>query len=214
MLLFSLYRSINQIKSFIIHSVVSAPNQLLWALVGLLLTIAGTFVEASVTDWNWTEQAISFQPLGMSYQVAAVLLTGCVGGQNAGAIAQIAYLVLGLFWLPIFAQGGGIEYFKEPSFGYLLGFVPGAWLCGWLAFRTKAKLETLALSCVAGLLVIHLCGIVYLVGLAYLGDTEQVMPSTLQQAIAAYSVEPLLGQLIIVCAAAVVGLILRRILFY
>ena len=193
----------------------SAPNQLLWALVGLLLTIAGTFVEASVTDlpWNWTEQGISFQPLGMSYQVAAVLLTGCVGGQNAGAIAQIAYLALGLFWLPIFAQGGGIEYLKEPSFGYLLGFVPGAWLCGWLAFRTKAKLETLALSCISGLLVIHLCGIVYLVGLAYLGN-KQVMPSTLQQAIAAYSVEPLLGQLIIVCAAAVVGLILRRILFY
>ena len=162
----------------------SAPNQLLWALVGLLLTIAGTFIEAfTALPWNWTEQGI-IRSLGMSYQVGAVLFTGCVGGQNAGAIAQIAYLVLGLFWLPVFAQGGGIEYFKEPSFGYLLGFVPGAWLCGWLAFRKKARLESLALSCIIGLLVIHLCGIIYLVGLAYLSSVESVMPTTLQQAIA------------------------------
>lgn len=194
----------------------SAPNQLLWALVGLLLTIAGTFIEASVTalPWNWSEQGIGFQSLGMSYQVGAVLLTGCVGGQNAGAIAQIAYLVLGLFWLPIFAQGGGLEYLQEPSFGYLLGFVPGAWLCGRLAFLTKAKPETLAVSCLGGLLVIHFCGMIYLVGLAYLSPGGLVMPDTLVQAIAAYSLEPLLGQLIIVCAASVAGFILRKILFY
>ncbi|MFM7883828.1 MAG: hypothetical protein ACKO8H_19110 [Microcystis panniformis] len=29
--------------------------------------------------------------------------------------------------------------------------MPGAWLCGWLAFRWRAKIETLALSDLTGL---------------------------------------------------------------
>jgi len=47
--------------------------------------------------------------------------------------SQIAYQL----WQPCssFAQGGGIDYPKQPQFGYLLGFIPGAWVCGFLAFQ-------------------------------------------------------------------------------
>lgn len=195
----------------------SAPNQLIWALVGLLLTIAGTFIEAFVTTppWTWAEQGIGTQSLGITYQVGAVLLTGCIGGPTAGAIAQIAYVVLGLFWLPVFAQGGGIEYIQEPTFGYILGFVPGAWLCGWLAFRAKATLESLTLSTFAGLLVIHLVGIVYAVGLLYLNTiNNDLLRGNLQEMIVAYSVRPIPGQLIVVCTVALVAAVLRKMLFY
>ena len=206
-------------KSFSKHRIksgVTAPNQLLWALVGLLLTIAGTFIEAFVTNppWYWTEQGVSPQSLGITYQIGGVLLAGCLGGQNAGAISQIAYVVLGLFWLPIFAQGGGIEYLKEPSFGYILGFIPGAWFCGWLALRRKAKLETLAFSSLAGLLSIHLVGIIYLVGLSSVGLADKIAPENLQEVIIAYSVQPLPEQLVMVCAVAVAAFVLRKILFY
>ncbi|MGF1481942.1 MAG: biotin transporter BioY [Cyanophyceae cyanobacterium] len=192
----------------------SAPNQLLWAIAGLLLTIAGTFIEAFIASppWQWS-QGIHVQPLGITYQIAAVLLTGCLGGQNAGAISQVAYVVLGLFWLPVFAYGGGIEYVKEPSFGYILGFIPGAWLCGWLAFRTKAKPETLALSAIGGLAMIHGFGILYLVGLATLAPGSAIAQD-LQQAIATYSLAPLPGQLVAVCGVAVVGYVFRKILLY
>ncbi len=136
----------------------SVPNELLWALIGLLLTIFGTFVEAFITNppWNWSERGIFSQSLGITYQIGAVLLTGCLGGKNAGALSQIAYVVLGLLWLPIFAHGGGLDYLREPSFGYLVGFVAGAWLCGYMAFRARAKLESLAVSAFFGLVVIHL----------------------------------------------------------
>lgn len=197
---------------------VSVPNELLWALIGLLLTIFGTFVEAFITNppWNWSERGIFSQSLGITYQIGAVLLTGCLGGKNAGALSQIAYVVLGLLWLPIFAHGGGLDYLREPSFGYLVGFVAGAWLCGYMAFRARAKLESLAFSAFCGLLVIHLCGLIYLLGLSYWGSPDnRIIPlETLPEIINRYSVAPLPGQFVLICVVAVIAFILRQILFY
>jgi len=107
-------------------------------LIGLLLTIFSTFVPVSLASWS--AAGLSSQKLGITYQIGAVLLTGCLGGKNAGLLAQVAYIFLGLTWLPVFAQGGGMGYLKEASFGYILGFMPGAWLCGWLASLLTMKL--------------------------------------------------------------------------
>lgn len=193
----------------------SASNQLLWSLIGLLLTISGTFVEVYVTSspWNWSHDGIQSVSLGVTYQIGAVLLVGCLGGRNAGALSQIAYLVLGLTWFPVFAQGGGIEYLKQPYFGYLLGFVPGAWVCGFLAFQASPKLESLSFSCICGLLTVHLTGITYLVLTHTFNWTgSQAVP--LLQATLKYSIYPLPGQLAVVCVVTVLAYGLRHLMFY
>ena len=192
-----------------------SPTELLWALIGLLLTIGGTFLEASLPSppWQWSDSGIPTYSLGVTYQIGAVLLVGCLGGKNAGALSQIAYLVLGLTWLPVFTQGGGISYIKEPSFGYLLGFVPGAWLCGFVAFRTPLKLESLAFSCLCGLLTVHVIGLSYLVLGDWLSWTNtSAVP--LWSAVLKYSFYALPGQLAIVCAITVLAFILRHLIFY
>lgn len=193
----------------------SASNQLLWSLIGLLLTISGTFVEVYVTSspWNWSHDGIQSVSLGVTYQIGAVLLVGCLGGRNAGALSQIAYLVLGLTWFPVFAQGGGIEYLKQPYFGYLLGFVPGAWVCGFLAFQASPKLESLSFSCICGLLTVHLTGITCLVLTHTFNWTgSQALP--LLQATLKYSIYPLPGQLAVVCVVTVLAYGLRHLMFY
>lgn len=194
---------------------VAAPNQLLWSLIGVILTIAGTFLEASITNvpTSWSDRQIQTIPLGVTYQVGAVLLVGCLGGRKAGALSQIAYLILGLTWLPVFSQGGGIGYIQQPQFGYLLGFVPGAWVCGFLAFQLPRKLEYLAFSCLCGLLTIHFFGMGYLIlSQIFRWTSPQTLP--LLQAILQYSFYPLPGQLVIVCAVAVLAYSLRLLLFY
>ncbi|HAZ45968.1 MAG TPA: biotin transporter BioY [Cyanobacteria bacterium UBA11369] len=191
-----------------------SPTEFLWALIGLILTIGGTFLEASVTDfpWHWSESGIPTHSLGVTYQIGAVLLVGCLGGKNAGAMSQIAYLALGLAWLPVFDQGGGIGYLKQPSFGYLLGFVPGAWLCGFLAFKRPPTLENLAFSCVCGLVVVHLIGLIYLIFSHYIGWGPA--DTSIGQAALRYSYYPLPGQLALICAVTVLSFILRRLMFY
>nr|WP_263011659.1 biotin transporter BioY [Laspinema sp. D3a] len=189
---------------------VSAPLELIWALIGLLLTIGGTFLEASIASpsWNGIQAGIPIHSLGVTYQIGAVLLVGCLGGKNAGALSQIAYLALGLMWLPVFTEGGGLDYIKQPTFGYLLGFIPGAWVCGWLAFKMALRLESLAFSCVCGLLSVHAIGLIYL-ALNLLSDAQ-----TLIDGVFKYSVYPLPGQLAVVCAVTVLAFILRRLMFY
>ncbi len=192
----------------------SAPNELLWALIGLLLTIGGTFVEAFVTNppWDWSGQGIHTVSLGVTYQIGAVLLIGCLGGKNAGALSQIAYVVLGLN-LPVFTQGGGISYLKEPSFGYLLGFIAGAWVCGFLAFRMPLRVESLAFSCICGLLTIHVYGLGYLI-IFHTFNLVGAGALPLMQAIVKYSIPPIPGQLVVVCAVTALAFALRQLMFY
>lgn len=195
---------------------VAASNKLLWSMIGLLLTMGGTFLEAYGISFAepWGQHGIKTVSLGVTYQIGAVLLVGCLGGKSAGALSQIAYLVMGLTLLPVFSRGGAnIGYVKLSHFGYLLGFIPGAWICGYLAFKARPKLETLAFSCICGLLTIHLCGLTYLV-ISYLFPWKDSDNLSLIQAIFRYSLSPLPGQLAVVCAVALVAYILRHLMFY
>ncbi len=193
----------------------ATSNQLLWSMIGLLLTMGGTFLEAHFTTIPGIggQQGIHSHSLGVSFQIGGVLLVGCLGGKNAGALSQIAYLVIGLTLLPIFADGGGISYFQVPKFGYLLGFVPGAWICGFLAFKARPKLESLAFSCLCGLLTVHMCGISYLI-LSYLLNWKATENLPLMDAISRYSWSALPGQLAVVCAVSVIAYVLRHLMFY
>jgi biotin transport system substrate-specific component len=194
--------------------IVSVPEAILWSMIGLLLTIGGTFIQgATITaPWDWFKEGIQTEAIGVSYQIAAVLLIACLGGKLAGGLAQIAYLLIGLFWLPIFDRGGGWEYLGEPTFGYLLGFIFGAICCGFFAFRSRTRLVTITLSCLSGLATIHLTGIFYLFVLSQL----KLLTNNLSwvEAVVKYSWTPLPGQLILVCAVSLIAFGLRKLIFY
>ncbi|MEC4814494.1 MAG: biotin transporter BioY [Scytonema sp. PMC 1069.18] len=193
----------------------AASNQLLWSMIGLLLTMGGTFLEAHVTTlpWSWSQYGIHTFSLGVTYQIGGVLLVGCLGGKNAGALSQIAYLVMGLTLLPVFADGGGIGYVKLSQFGYLMGFIPGAWICGFFAFKSRPRIETLAFSCLCGLLTVHICGITYLI-ISYIFPWSNTENLSLMQAMLRYSWFALPGQIAVVCAVVVIAYVLRHLMFY
>jgi biotin transport system substrate-specific component len=191
--------------------IVVTLTELMWALTGLLLTIGGNFVKAAMLSPGLGQSPAYF--LGVTYQIGAVLLIGCMGGRNAAVVSQIAYLALGIAGFPIFSQGGGIGYFHEMSFGYLLGFVPAAWICGHLAFRALPRLEWLTGCCMAGLAAIHATGIAYL-ALMYSLHFNPDRAMTWSQSVMTYSLQLLPGQIGVVCAVAVTAFLLRRAMFY
>lgn len=194
---------------------------MIWAVLGLMLTVVGTFIEAVVAipqvvdgEGNWQLPthlaAVETVSLPVSFQVAAVLFVACMGGKWPATLSQIAYLILGVSGFQIFSQGGGLGYWQEPTFGYLLGFVPAAYVCGQLAFRSGPRIEQLFLSCLAGLGIIHGSGLLYLLGLSL----SNLLPLSLWGLIQQYSFNPLPGQLVIVCLVALVARILRFVLIY
>lgn len=204
------------------RSYVFAASELLWALIGLLLTIGSTWLEAFVFSVPLSSLGsgggnLEFYSLGVTFQVGAALFTGCMGGKNAAALSQIAYVMLGVvlferFGFEVFAQGAGVGYLREPGFGYLLGFIPAGWVCGWLAFRGRATLERLAFSALCGLGVVHVFGVSYLI-FGWLFRWIQ-FESSLVSAIMDYSVVQIPGQVMVTCAIALISYGLRKALFY
>ena len=56
-----------------------------------------------------------------------------------------------------FTQGGGPGYIFQPTFGYLLGFIAGAWLTGKLSeHMEKLSFVRILFANLAGLLVVYL----------------------------------------------------------
>ncbi|MBM3273524.1 MAG: biotin transporter BioY, partial [Candidatus Sericytochromatia bacterium] len=74
----------------------------------------------------------------ITLQVPSVWLTGVFLRPWHAAMAQAVMLAVGLAGLPIFLEGGGPAYALKPTFGYLLGFIPAAWLIAKFAPRGPA----------------------------------------------------------------------------
>ena len=197
---------------------ISPFSEFFWALIGLMITIFGTFVEVFVYLPQSDQPASNLEStsLGITFQLAGVFLTGLLGGKNAAAYAQIAYVVLGLFKLPVFYHGGSLDYLYYPTFGYILGFIPGAWLCGFLALPGKRKLELFVMSAFFGLLVIHICGILYLTGYSLITPIfgNSLSSSYLWDGIVLYSVTPFFAQIALICSLSVLAFIIRLLLMY
>lgn len=95
-------------------------------------------------------------------QFLFTMLAGLLLGSKLGAFSVIAYMVLGLAGLPIFAEGGGFWYLFKPSFGYIIGFCIGTFVTGLIAERMKEKTVPRYLAAnFIGLLIVYAVGMAY-----------------------------------------------------
>lgn len=113
---------------------------------------------------------IPFALAAISLQFLFTAMAGILLGAGYGALSQAVYVLIGLVGVPIFALGGGFSYVLQPTFGFLLGLIPSAFVIGKLAKRPLTFWET-ALAMLAGLAVLYAIGVPYmaLIANAYLG---------------------------------------------
>lgn len=112
-------------------------------------------------------------------QYLFTMLAGLLLGGKKGCLAVGIYILLGLIGLPIFAQGGGIGYIFQPSFGYIIGFAVGAFVTGVIANqKNRPSFLRLLAADFAGLLIVYLLGMVYyyLISAFYLGNPIGLWP--------------------------------------
>jgi biotin transport system substrate-specific component len=103
-----------------------------WQRSVALIVLAVAFVAISARF----DVPVPGSPVPQSLQTLAVVIVGAALGARRGALALLAYLVVGALGAPVFADGAaGIGSVVGPTGGYLAGFVAGASLMGW-AVRT------------------------------------------------------------------------------
>lgn len=89
-------------------------------------------------------------------------LAGLLLGRRLGATSVLTYVLIGLLGVPVFTGGGGIGYVLQPTFGYLIGFILGAWTAGRIVERAgNFAFKTCLTASFVNLAIVYAIGIVY-----------------------------------------------------
>lgn len=106
-------------------------------------------------------------PVPITLQTMGVMLAGLILGPRRGALAVVILLALVAVGLPLLSGGrGGLGVFAGPSAGYLLGFVLGAYVTGWVRERLETRVPFPVAAFTAA--VVGGIGAVYLIGIPVL----------------------------------------------
>ena len=145
-----------------IYADVLRPSARRYALLyDTVLTIGGSLFVALSAQ---VAIPLPFSPVPITGQTLAVLLVGALLGSRRGSLCLLAYLTEGAVGLPVFAGGtAGLVHLLGPTGGYLMGFIPAAFLTGLLAERGwDRRIGTALLAMSAGNAVIYAFGLPWL----------------------------------------------------
>ncbi len=148
------------------HTMRLTVKELILSALFTALMVAGAFVR------------IPFPLLPVTLQTFICALAGLVLGKRLGTLSMIVYTCLGLAGLPVFANGGGITYIFDKSFGFIIGFIAGAFVIGTISkkLNSPSVLNNIR-SLIPGLAAIYAIGISYmfLIMRVYLGNEQAGM---------------------------------------
>ncbi len=140
------------------------------------LIVIATFLQLDVTHFIIPSKLFTGEPLTIkdfifTYkyipQVPAILFITGLLGRRLGITSILLYIITGLFFMPVFALGGGWRYIFEFGFGYIIGYLPAAFAAGTILKRGYSYKNT-AKAVLAGVLTIHATGVLYMILLAFL----------------------------------------------
>jgi biotin transport system substrate-specific component len=134
-----------------------SSNPALVRVAAIMLFAALTALAARITI------VLPFTPVPITLQVMMVLLAGLTLGARDGALSQIVYVAAIAIGLPFDAKGIGTAVLISATAGYLIAFIPAAFVTGWLA--EKGARGNRVWSFVASLVGVS---VIYLLGTAWL----------------------------------------------
>lgn len=118
---------------------------------------------------------IPFPLLPVTLQPFICALSGLVLGAKPAALSMTVYMLLGLAGLPVFAGGSGLTAVFGRTFGFIVGFIAGAYVIGRISERLGKPTPANNLKALLpGLAAIYIPGIAHmlLIMRVYLGDEQ------------------------------------------
>lgn len=100
-------------------------------------------------------------------QIPAIMFIVAFLDRKYGIVSVLLYIIVGLFFAPVFALGGGIDYVFQYGFGYILAYIPAVFFAGSI-LRNGLTFINIAQSTLVGVLTIHLIGVLYMLFMAAL----------------------------------------------
>ncbi|MHA6261080.1 biotin transporter BioY [Sporosarcina sp. CAU 1771] len=96
-------------------------------------------------------------------QTLAIGLAATILGSRYGTLSVLVYLSLGAIGLPVFAQmKGGLGILFGPTGGYLIGFIPTAFVIGYILEKTKFNMKNALIANIIGTFIALIFGTAWL----------------------------------------------------
>lgn len=99
-------------------------------VMDIVLSFGGALVIVLATQIAFN---LPFTPVPITGQTFGVLVASMLLGRVRGVAAVCMYLAAGIMGVPVFANFSSVSAVVGPSSGYLLGFLPMAYVAGLLA---------------------------------------------------------------------------------
>jgi biotin transport system substrate-specific component len=130
-------------------------------------------------------------PVPVTLQSFAIAGLAAAFGWRIGTATVIAYVLEGAAGLPVFATGGGVAYLMGPTGGFLLGFIPMAYIIGRAAdLGASARLGMLVFAMLIADAVLFALGFLWLLTLG--AAASWLDPANLVGSAFAKAVQPFL----------------------
>ncbi|MCG8552825.1 MAG: biotin transporter BioY [Desulfobacterales bacterium] len=148
--------------------------------------------------------AIPVGPVPIVLQNMFVLLSGLILPPAWAAGSEAVYLLMGFAGLPVFAGGtSGIGKVFGPTGGYLLSYLPAAFLTSVISGRAPKSLVRDYAAAVSGMAMIYLFGVPWL---------KWVLAVSWGKALAAGMYPFLIGAVLKIAAAVIIARKLRHLI--
>lgn len=130
-----------------------------------------------------------------------IYLAAIVLGDKLGTLSVLVYILLGLVGLPVFSgYSGGVGKIAGPTGGYIVGYLPMAFIAGFFAVKWIEKKYMVIIGMVTGTIVLYLLGTVWFV---------IQMKCDFAYALSVCVIPFLIGDAVKIIVAALLGLTLR-----
>tara|TARA_Y100000991_G_scaffold198002_1_gene168812 strand:+ start:369 stop:947 length:579 start_codon:yes stop_codon:yes gene_type:complete len=136
-------------------------NKLIEVIISLQVIIVSSLVPVYISIPSKNQIMQTFE-VPTSWQIPSIIIITLIFEGEIVIKAFSIYLLIGLFFLPVFQNGGSLGYLLTPNFGYLLGTYP------LINFIHKLNKKNIRIHCndllkygILGIFSMHVIGILY-----------------------------------------------------
>ena len=136
-------------------------SKLIEVLISLQIIIISTFIPVFFSI-PFNNKLIGRFEMPITCQFPSIIMITLIFKGKIVIKAFNIYLIIGLFFIPVFHQGGSLGYLLTPNIGYLLGMYPLIKIIDNLNKRKQMiKYYDLLKYGILGICSMHLIGIIY-----------------------------------------------------
>ena len=134
--------------------------KLIEILLSLQLIIISTMIPVYI-PLPFIDKSINFLELPITLQIPTIILLTIIFNGTVIFRAFTIYIILGLFIIPVFNQGGSIGYLLTPNFGYLIGIYPLIKIIDKLNKKNNMNMRNFIKKGFLAIGAMHITGIIY-----------------------------------------------------